>query len=101
VHEIKVRPNHLLVDEYERAVARIAVDEVAPAPHLLTRVARVCCTNPEVHKQSHGYEWGLDMSNDWKMERKGDHFVVAYRYGGGGNAKFMEALEVVLNHLLS
>lgn len=100
MHEIQIHPTCLWVEQYEETVARMAVDEITPAPHLVARVAQVCCTNPEVHTQEQGYTWALDMSNDWKMARKDDCFVVAYRYGGGGNVKFMEALETVLNHML-
>jgi hypothetical protein len=81
----------------------MAVDEVTPAPHLLDRVAQVVCTFPKVFKQEQGYDWALDNSNDWKMSRSEEDpevFIVAYRYGGGGNEEFMKALEVVLNHIL-
>ena len=81
------------IAEYEEAVKRLEVDEVAPAPHLLERVAQVVSTLPKVFKQKQGYDWALDESNDWKMSRKEDSdvFVVAYRYGGG-NEEFMKSL---------
>ena len=103
MYQIKVKPNRMWVKQYEDTVQRMAVDEVTPAPHLLDRVAQVVCTFPKVFKQEQGYDWALDNSNDWKMSRSDDDpevFIVAYRYGGGGNEEFMKALEVVLNHIL-
>lgn len=61
----------------------------------------------EVAKQDDGYKWTLNRNaNDWwatAMEettiddRKAGVITVHYRYGGGGNADMMKALETFLN----
>ncbi len=60
---------------------------------VVNRVARLICNNPHVFPGS-GYLWELDDSNDWKMDRgrETDEYIVAYRYGGGGNVSHMDKL---------
>jgi len=96
MYEITITPNHRFWDEWDSPVP----DGSGGVSFLLWRVARVVCNNPEPFRQDGGYDWALDRSNDWKAERRGDDLLIAWRYGTGGNAKFMEALQIVLQKVV-
>jgi len=86
--EIKVRVSRFWKDE-ERLVKRIA--------------RAVCSSDENVHKKDSGYPWALDGSNDWwcdHLDLETREIKITYRYGGGGNAKKMEALRVFLQWTL-
>ena len=66
---------------------------------VVERVAQIV-TGPtdEIFEKDSGYKWSLDSSNDWWMDkdRSTGEFILAYRYGDGGNAPLMEALRRVI-----
>lgn len=54
-------------------------------------------------RQKSGYRWMLGRSNDWWMDKdpQTGEFILAWRYGGGGNTVHMQLLyHVILQRLL-
>jgi len=92
MYEIKIEVHPVFWNSWERDKKD---DEI---PHLINRVAAICCGHPDPHRQEQGYEWALDYSNNWKAERSSEDsniLIVAYRYGDG-NADFMQILQTFL-----
>ena len=89
--EIEIRVNKKYLVNYEESLSN------GDVPFLWQRVASICTTRPNPHKQDDGYPWSLDDSNNWKagrlsdMDRLADQskskdevgnvIVVYYRYG--------------------
>jgi len=89
--EIKIKMHPRFVKDW----AKSEVDNVIPVA--VKRVAAICCSIPKPTKQLDGYEYSLDMSNDWKASREDEFIVVAYRYGfSETNAARMKALKEFL-----
>jgi len=92
MYEIKIEIHPKFWDAWEKDKKN---DKI---PFLISRVASICCNNPDPYKQKQGYEWALDRSNDWKAERSSEDpnvLVVAYRYGDG-HADYMQTLQEFL-----
>lgn len=64
---------------------------------VLKRIAMMVVGTTEFYEQTDGYRWMLGTTNDWWMDRRrAGAFLLAYRYGGGGNAEFMLKLRDVI-----
>ena len=66
---------------------------------VLTRVANLVLRTDTWFEKDSGYRWTLGTSNNWFMDRdrKKGEFILAYRYGFGGNVPKMEALRKVID----
>lgn len=90
--QISIKPHKRWLDNEEALARRVAA--VVVGIHAL----------PE--RKTSGYEWSLHPgSNNWFMEKsreegETDTYNIYFRYGGGGNAEFMTALQTVLQWLL-
>ena len=69
---------------------------------VVNRVARIVCGTPMVFKKENGYRWQLDGSNNWWMDfdENTEEFILAYRYGSGGNGVYFQNLQKVIPWLL-
>ena len=63
---------------------------------VMRRLSSIVCWQPTPQRQSSGYDWVLDDSNDWWAEIDSIGYLkIAYRYGGAV-VEQMEALQVYL-----
>lgn len=86
--EIKFAIHRRWADAGEQAIARRVAQVISPPDDQF----------PVFEGEPHGNRWNLDGGNNWwlRIDLEGKTAKLHYRYGGGGNAEFMQSLEKVL-----
>ena len=66
--------------------------------HVVNRVAMIVGATSSFYEKEIGERWNLGASNDWwlRIDKENQTGILSYRYGGGGNAEMMKALQVYL-----